>query len=148
MKGLTPMEDTESFWHYAANEFGFSSKYHRTGKWIIYVPDDELDDTWETVAKAVSQGIAPFAKCSTARPNPRQESHGSKIIVVYVHDFHDETADPKVLASLRQIGIKGKLKFKRDAETFDGIYGKNSFWMYSRIGTNIVRYKWNLQKEK
>lgn len=144
---MKPSEINSTYWVYAMspdNVFsGWSSKYHRTGKWMIYVPDEELDSTWELVAKAVEEGIAPCAKCSTALPNPRQESHGSKIICVYVDNYETEITNKRVLTSLRNIGIKGKLKFKRDAETFDGVYGKDSFWAYSRKGTDVVRYKWN-----
>lgn len=141
---MKPSEDNGTFWHFAWAPYSRFRSSYITGKWMIYVPDNELDEVWSRVKDAVEQeGIAPGAKCSTALVNPRQESHGSKIICVYVDHYKAEEETKEVLTHLRRIGIKGKLKFKRDKETFESVYGKDSFWMYSRKGTDVVRYKWN-----
>lgn len=139
---MKPSENNATFWQYA-HYTDFCSVYHRTGKWMIYVTDENMDETWEIVEKAVMKGIAPCAKVSTALPNPRQESHRSKIICVYVEDYRYEEKTLNVLEALRDIGINSKLKFKRDQETYDGTYGANSFWMYSNQGSReAILYKW------
>jgi hypothetical protein len=146
---MKPSEIKSAYWLYRANDFYFHST-SRTGKWIIEVPLDKLDETWAKVDEALMNfQLGPAAKASTAMENSTQaQSHKNKIIVVYVNDYVVEEHTLTVLKGLRDIGITGKLKFKRDAETFSGTYGKNSFWMYSNKGTEVKRYKWTKRWEK
>ena len=145
---MKPSEITERHWLYESISFSFCSTY-RSGKWLIGLTLEELDEAWEKVSEALhDRRLGPAAKASTATKNLTQVDFQQKMIVVYVDDYAIEEKNLTVLKELRALGFKGTLKFKRDLETYRGTYGKNSFWMYSRINTNVVRYKWTKELQK
>lgn len=148
MRNIKPSEITERYWVYETIHFSFHSTHH-TGKWLIAVPLEALDETWEKVSEALRAGrLGPAAKAATAMFNKTQVDYKKKMIVVYVDDYKLEEKTKKVLKALRKLGIKQRMRFKRDIETLIGIYGKDSFWIYSKANTtSVIRYAWNKERK-
>src|SRR5215469_7974522 len=60
------------------------------GKWMIFVPVDQVDMAWELVSTAVRDGrLGPSAKVSTAKPNPNARDLSRRVIIVYTADYQD-----------------------------------------------------------
>lgn len=149
MDNTKPSDVKFSYWLYKAFDSSFHSTQH-TGKWLIDCKDsEECDELWFKLYAALFAGkLGPAIKASTDVANQLQRaSHRGKIIVVYVDDYEEEEAKLKVLKGLRKLGIKKKLRFKRDIETIIGKYGRNSFWMQSPKGLEVSRYAWSSKLE-
>ncbi len=143
MRNITPSQITDQYWLYSSIRLSFYST-PCTGKWLIAVPLEQLDETWKKVEQALLAGrLGPAAKAATAAFNKTQVDYKQKMIVVYVADFEEELKSKKVLKALRSIGIKKRIKFKRDLETLRGKYGVDSFYAWSQANTNSVnKYAW------
>lgn len=95
----------------------------RVGKWLFFVAEKYIDDTWRTVKKAVEAGkLWKFAKVSTA-----WGSKGSVYVVcVYTYDHDDDKDVMKIREHLRQMGFKRRAAYKTDAQTLAGVYSDNT----------------------
>ena len=57
---IRPSEDDRNFWHYCIRDlfrdahFGSSDK---TGKWMIFLDKEKLDESWELIKKATRDGL-------------------------------------------------------------------------------------------
>lgn len=94
------------------------------GKWLIFLPPEEIDNAWIKVRDATCRkelGIS--AKVSTARPNPDSRDN-RKVIYVYTPDWRDEADVMRVRERLRELGFQDRLGYKRNIETFRGEYSE------------------------
>lgn len=111
-----------------------------SGKWMVHVDTmAELDDLyWKLRDGMLTDKKIPAGafKTSTAL-DPGQHQPFRYFACVYVEDYKEEEETLQVLKGLREIGIKGRLVFKRDRETFLRIYGPNSFYMTSEEGDKV-----------
>ena len=91
----------------------------RVGKWLFFVAEKYIDDTWRNVKKAVEDGkLWKHAKVSTA-----WRSKGSVyVICVYTYDCDDENDVMKIRDHLREMGFKRAASYKSDEQTIAGIY--------------------------
>ena len=91
----------------------------RVGKWLFFVAEKYIDDTWRNVQKAVEDGkLWTKAKVSTA-----WRSKGDVYVVcVYTYDCDDESDVMKIRAHLREMGFKRAASYKSDEQTIAGIY--------------------------
>ncbi|MER0202740.1 MAG: DUF1917 domain-containing protein [Nitrosomonas sp.] len=101
----------------------------RVGKWLFFVAEKYIDDTWRNVKKAVEDGkLWKSAKVSTA-----WRSKGSVyVICVYTHDCDNLDDVMKMRSHLREMGFKRPTSYKSDDQTNAGIYSDHSagFAMY------------------
>lgn len=91
----------------------------RVGKWLFFVAEKYIDDTWRNVKKAVEDGkLWKQAKVSTA-----WRSKGKVYVVcVYTYDYKDENDVMKIREYLREMGFKRATSYKSDEQTLAGIY--------------------------
>jgi len=108
----------------------------RTGKWMVFVPSEDHDPVWAKVKAAVEAGqLGPRAKTATAKPSPRSDRPDRWVIVIYTTDFQDRADVGRVLAGLRQLGIGGRISYKRDVETLQSRYGPGASLYVSQPGS-------------
>jgi len=97
-----------------------------SGKWMIFVPREEVDLTWLKVRNAVLTNLLGYAaKVSTARPT--QYPEGRHVICVYTGDAGNKEDVMRVREKLRELGIaEDPIPYKTDSATLAGNYGKKS----------------------
>jgi hypothetical protein len=95
----------------------------RVGKWLFFVTEKYVDDTWRNVKKAVEDGkLWKVAKVSTARSS----NGGSYVVCVYTYDCDDEKDVMKIREHLRKMGFKRPASYKTDEQTLAGIYSDST----------------------
>lgn len=94
------------------------------GKWLIFLPQEQVDEAWRKVRDATCADILGIsAKVSTAKPNPDSKDQ-MKVIYVYTADWQDEAEVMRVREELRKLGFTDRLGYKRNIETFKGEYAQ------------------------
>ncbi len=100
-----------------------------TGKWCIFpTEDEEVDEIWEKIKALAEQDAFVLAKTSTLATRHR---HPSYVICVYTLDWKDEEDVKRVKDALRAAGIQQPLKYKRDWDTFNHVYGTEDEFVYT-----------------
>lgn len=122
-----PSEVTDSFWLYARREKGtYPTGSKNSGKWLIFVPLQLLDDVWEKIKLATEQGLlGNVSKTATARPNYNAANINEKVICVYTYDWTDEKDVKRIRKKLRELCITHKIPYKSDQDTFSDNYSNN-----------------------
>ncbi|XP_071961842.1 UPF0696 protein C11orf68 homolog isoform X1 [Antedon mediterranea] len=96
-----------------------------SGKWMIFPKRDYVDNIWGKVAKATVSGKlgkgATMAKVAPVGENEDVSSY----IAVYTPDYRNKAQVFDVEKKMRDIGIKGRLKYKPDINTKTGVYRNN-----------------------
>jgi hypothetical protein len=91
------------------------------GKWMMFVAEQYVDDTWKNVSLAVREGrLAYYAKVST---KASQAGAFPYVLCVYVQDWRDKGEAMALRERLREMGFKRKIHFKRDSMTLAGLSG-------------------------
>lgn len=126
----TPSDSTFGYWLSAVsptvNKNGFSSD-EKSGKWCITVSNRKVDDAWAKIKQAVLDDKLSLAKASTKLALQKFKTH---IICVYTLDWSDKEELEKTREILRQLGFTKPLKYKRDLETINKVYGtKNEYYL-------------------
>lgn len=121
-----PSEATVSQWlHVRGTGKGHHDDETRqtyVGKWMIFVPIEQLDSMWEKIKIATKEGkLGIESKTSTAKPNPNATGP-EKVIIVYTRDWTDEKDVMRVRKELRNLGIINKIPYKRDIDSIAGKY--------------------------
>lgn len=93
-----------------------------SGKWLVFVPFNKVDEAWKRVAGAVRQGqLAPFAKVSTFKSN--YDGTRPYVMCIYAPDHRDRSTVMLIRERLRSMGFERKLYFKLDQMTLRGERG-------------------------
>lgn len=122
-----PSSVTDKHWLYAYRQKGRYPKSIRSGKWLVFVPAEHIDEVWAKIKNAVEEGkLGNTAKVATAKPNPNATNPNTKVICVYTHDWTDESDVKRVREELRRIGITNKIPYKSDEDTLSGKYHTTS----------------------
>jgi Domain of unknown function (DUF1917) len=99
----------------------------RSGKWMLFIPNGEIDRVWETIRYAVLKGLRGCsAKVATMMENKNAISKDHKLICIYVNDYTDLSDVGRVLAWLRRLGFTETIRFKTDQATLAGEYSKRN----------------------
>jgi hypothetical protein len=119
-----PSEVTDVYWLYAKRKSGVYPEHaERGGKWLIFVPEQQIDEVWEKIALATEQGLlGGSAKVATAKPNPNAVDPNKRVICVYTYDWADEEDVRRVRQALRELGITWRIPYKADEDTYAGRY--------------------------
>lgn len=119
-----PSQVTDRFFLYAYRQKGkYPKSIERSGKWLLFVSDDQVDEVWGSIKCAVEEGhLGDSAKVATARPNSLAKDSRTKVICVYTYDWTDEQDVGRVRRELRQLGFTQKLPYKADEDTLAGRY--------------------------
>jgi hypothetical protein len=111
---------------HAAPAGSLEKKPAAPGKWLLFVSSQHAAHCWALVAQATKDGRLGFdSKVSDLGQS------GSRVIVVYTADWHDQDDVRRVLREVRRLGWAGTLSYKRDEETFAGTYGQGSAYYVS-----------------
>jgi hypothetical protein len=95
----------------------------RVGKWLFHVAEKYIDNTWENVKKAVTEGkLWTTAKASTAW----RSKGGPYVVCVYTYDYDDKNDVMRIRDYLRKMGFKRPVAYKTDDQTLAGIYADNT----------------------
>jgi hypothetical protein len=124
--GHSPSHDTKNFWH-VTSDLTRKQKHStvRSGKWLVFVPPEQLDAKWEVIRRATEEGKLGFSsKVSTARPSPNA-SGSERVICVHTYDSDDEADVLRVREVLRDLGFTAKIPYKTDAMTLKGVYAES-----------------------
>lgn len=132
-----PSEEHDKYWIRAL--FADSDTPDYTGKWMLFVPVDQLDTAWAVIKQETEAGrLGISAKVATAKDNPNAASRDVRLICVYTRDSRDLDDVRRVLAALRALGYHQRLYYKEDNATLALIYGGGSASLYgSNAGTQI-----------
>lgn len=103
----------------------------KTGKWCIFRTAQEVDETWLRICEAFSRGEILAAIAST--PMQAAQHGGSYVICVFTGDWQDEADVMATRDKLRSLGITEALSYKRDIETFRGVYGTSEEYRYRDV---------------
>ncbi len=119
--------EVRDYWIYAKRKGGeYPGHTSRGGKWLIFVSNHNIDNTWIKIKTAVEQGkLGTMAKVATAKKNPDARNSNSKVVCVYTYDWDDERDVKRIREALRNIGIARKISYKADGDTEQGRYYTN-----------------------
>ena len=121
---LKPSEVSDVYWIYANRKEGkYPKATERSGKWLVFVNNKDVDEVWAKIKKATEEGkLGDSAKVATAKPNPNATNQDTKVICVYTYDWADEKDIRRVREELRKLGITNKMPYKSDKDTLSGKY--------------------------
>lgn len=117
-----PSRYTDSPWIHATrrNPDLEASDEDKVGKWMIFVPHQQVDLKWVLIDQAHTAGVLGIhAKTSSSRI---QAASGEHVICVYTKDWQDEEDVMRVRTKLRRLGFNRTLHYKRDVDTRAGKY--------------------------
>lgn len=125
-EGVVPTKTTQMYWivEDAPSARPNAVDDELAGKWLVFLPPDEVDTAWRQVRDATAAGeLGLSAKVSTAKRNPdaRDDRY---VIYVYTADWRDEAGVMRVREALRALGVGDRIGYKRNLETFRGEYSK------------------------
>ncbi|MGB3208098.1 MAG: putative phosphothreonine lyase domain-containing protein [Crinalium sp.] len=119
-----PSQETIAPWLNAKRKKGtYPKDTNRTGKWLIFVPTEKIDNIWLTIKEATEEGIlGSAAKVSTAMGGANSTDPNENVICVYTYDWADEQDVMRIREELRKMGITRKIPYKTDEATRSGKY--------------------------
>ncbi|KAI1371020.1 DUF1917-domain-containing protein [Hypoxylon crocopeplum] len=107
----------------------------RCGKWMLFCPVFQVNEIWETIAKATANNELGIA--AKVAPRSTDDRRTDRLICVYTADFTDTKDVRRVAERLRQLGLvqaKGKpLYYKPDVYTYLGIAHGNKWEIRASI---------------
>jgi Basophilic leukemia-expressed protein Bles03 len=122
-----PSQVTGAYWIFAHAPGQHKPQDGRSGKWMLFVPAQQVDTWWARIRAATGDGsLGIAAKAATARPNPLETSPRTRLICVYTRDWQDRDDVRRVLVALRDLGVPWRLAYKTDEATSTGVYGRGS----------------------
>ncbi len=118
-----PSEATDDYYIRAQRKKGrYKKPTRRSGKWLVFVKEDDVDAVWAKIREAVEEGrLGGSAKVSTAKPNPLGKP-GTRVVCVYTYDSNDRQDVERIREELRKLGITDKIPYKTDEDTMAGRY--------------------------
>src|SRR6478672_8821554 len=119
-----PSQETDVPWLGAQRRKGtYPETTNRSGKWLIFVPREQIDNIWLIIKEATEEGIlGNTAKVSTASSNPNSTEPNNNVICVYTYDWADEQDVRRIREELRKLGITQKIPYKTNEATRSGQY--------------------------
>ena len=97
-----------------------------SGKWMVFRPSQTIDDTWEVIAKSVSEGRLGVSAKVASTLNKTVTGKEDYLICVYTEDYRDEADVTRVREVLRELGISERIYYKPDIYTYLRIYSGKS----------------------
>jgi hypothetical protein len=112
-------------WIFAFRAVGeYPEDTDRSGKWLVFLPVDEIDAFWARVREAVRAGrLGDSAKVATRATTDRQRGIRTHVVCIYTYD-HADTADVwRIRRALRvELGVTWRIAYKADEATAKGQY--------------------------
>ena len=119
----TPSQIQDEYWVSARARKNRVPSTERSGKWLIFVPLEELDTAWVKIKKATQDGLlGNSSKAATALPSPYAADPTKRVICVYTYDSDDREDVLRVRQALRDLGFDRLMPYKTDKATLEGRY--------------------------
>jgi hypothetical protein len=96
-----------------------------TGKWLVFVASDKVDNLWGQIVKSTLAGTLGISAKVTARDE--QEPRYKHVICVYNADYRSMAEVTRVRDELKRLGVTERLAYKPDIYTYCGINKDNSW---------------------
>lgn len=112
-----PSQETTTYWirAHGPQESLRESVGDRSGKWLVFVPANQVDRVWSRIKTAVEEGqLGGSAKVATAKKSPLQEDPNERVICVYTSDWTDEYDVRRIHAELFALGCTWPMSYKTD----------------------------------
>ena len=114
------------------------------GKWLIFVSPGEIDRIWWLHCHGDRGAVTRSGlRCSTALGKDVHPSALPRLRRSVIYRLDDDTAGGeelrRILGALGDFGFQHTLRFKRDATTFAGLYGRGSVAYVSDPGSRNYR---------
>jgi Domain of unknown function (DUF1917) len=135
MAKLQPSTCRDSLWLAVLGPVSAGGYGAWTGKWLLWVPAEEVDERWPAIAGATVVGFLGIAAKVSTAAHPRN-ADGKHVICVYTADCQDRADVARVLAMLRELGYSGRLAYKEDGMTYAGRYGRGVALYVAQAGSN------------
>lgn len=103
----------------------YPKKIEQQGKWLVFVPTDEVNKLWRKIKRAVELGhLGRIAKVTPIRRAKIDERTNRQchIICVYTYDWTDKEDVMRIREELRNLGLTQILPYKTDGDTQEGKY--------------------------
>ena len=113
--GAKPSEVNVGYWIEAKRKVAGLPPTSRTGQWVIRTQLEDIDLMWEQIKAATEAGELGY-KSKAASVSRMGKNASGRLICVRTYDADDSADVERVLASLRKLGIEGKLRYERDIE--------------------------------
>ncbi|MHA1728816.1 MAG: putative phosphothreonine lyase domain-containing protein [Promethearchaeota archaeon] len=123
---LKPTKVNNRPWLYAERLMNdYPSHTAQGGKWLIFVPINDIDHVWEKIKLATEQGLlGESSKVSTMLKSPYTNNLQTMVICVYTYDWTDKKDVMEIREMLRSLGITQEIPYKSDEDTRKGKYQK------------------------
>lgn len=109
--------------HYTKNDYQKHNEFG--GKWLIFCDDKTVDKTWDKIKKLQDKNLlGNISKVSTNLNADRYNN--SYVICIYTYNSNDKEDVLRVRESLSKNGFNTPLKYKRDIETINRVYGSDN----------------------
>jgi hypothetical protein len=126
-QSLSPSKVRDEYWVHAVNSFGHKDWTDRSGKWLLFIPSQKIDEIWVLISgETVAGRLGIASKAATAKRNPLARNSWMKVICIYTYDSVDVEDVMRVRQRLREIGFTKKLSYKTDGATRQGVYATGS----------------------
>ena len=123
IEDIDPRDEKDFYWLIASNKKDNYPATKDGGKWLIFVPPDDIKDVWMKIKKAIEDGrLGNMAKISTGKNNRLGGKSKNHVICVYTYDYEDKKDVIKIREQLRKIGITQKIPYKTNKATRQGKY--------------------------
>ena len=101
------------------------------GKWMLFIPPSEVDETWKKIARATASGKLGSCSAKIAPAMDKEKGDDGEyenvVCCIYVEDFTRRRNVQNVLKALIDLGFKVTSGFKPDFYTYLGIYTGNEW---------------------
>ena len=122
-----PLDEHQEPWLWAHRQVGTYPESVYSGKWMLFIPDTEINEVWNIIRMAVEEGkLGNTAKVATAKPNANALDRHRKLICVYTYDAEDKEDVVRILQALRDLGFSQGLTYKTDEATIAREYSFNT----------------------
>lgn len=117
-------QNENPFWVFAERKTGeYPDSTPDSGKWLVFVKNEQAEEFWEKIKKAVEEGrLGSAAKMSTGNPDTPFYDPNRRVICVYTYDWTDTEDVMRIREELRKLGVTWKIPYKTDEDTFSGKY--------------------------
>jgi hypothetical protein len=137
-RALRPSEHLGTGWIYVSGP-GHNRTTDWVGKWLLYLPREQVDAGWAKIADAVAAGrlgvSAKVADRAIAKHGSRRGREILHVCCVYTADCRDTADVARVLGVLRELGFAQRLSYKEDAATLTGVYGQGAALYVAQPGS-------------
>lgn len=120
-----PSQNALEYWISHFSDIQYPQHTSKGGKWLIFCSSEEIDETWKKIKEAQDKGLLGDSSKSATKINA-ERYNGSYVICVYTYNSEDMEDVLRIREGLKSIGFDSPLKYKRDIETRNHVYGSEN----------------------